>query len=224
FWLLVVGLAVSSVPAVLTLNRGMFLGLAIAMVYIGLRAALLGHGKILLAVVALALVAGTSFMVLPVQERIDQRNSKVASIVDRGNLYLETFDRTLESPLFGYGAPRPSERADQPSAGTQGQIWQVMFSQGFVGLGLFLGWLAFLFVRTIRRIDLVGLVCNTVLLVSFVEVFYYGILGAGLVIVMVVGAVGLREPENSSLALQPPTSPVKTAARSSSMGRWRAGR
>ncbi len=211
FWLLLLALPISFVPAVLTLNRGMFLGLAIAMLYIGIRAALLGHGKILLAVLCLAVVAGTSFVVLPVQERIDQRTAKVESINDRGNLYLETFQRTLESPLFGYGAPRPSERADQPSVGTQGHVWMLMFSHGFVGLGLFLVWLGHLFVRTIRRTDLVGLVCNTLLLVAFVEVFYYGILGAGLVIVMVAGALGLREPENPGFGLQAPELTEKAA-------------
>ena len=217
FWLLALALPLSFVPAVLTLNRGMFLGLGIAMVYIGLRAALLGHGKILLAIIGIAVIAGAAYVVLPVQERIDQRTSKVESIDDRGNLYVETFDRTMESPLFGYGAPRPSEREDQPSAGTQGQVWMVMFSHGFVGLGLFLGWLAFLFIRTIRRTDLVGLVCNTLLLVAFVEVFYYGILGAGLVIVMVIGALGLREPESSGFGFGPAVTPVEKRA-----GRWKA--
>ncbi|WP_207345974.1 O-antigen ligase family protein [Arthrobacter sp. E3] len=211
FWLLMLALPISFVPAVLTLNRGMFLGLGIAMLYIGIRAALLGHGKILLAILGIALVAGTSFVVLPVQERIDQRTAKVESIDDRGNLYLETFERTLESPLFGYGAPRPSEREGQPSVGTQGHVWMLMFSHGFVGLGLFLVWLGHLFVRTIKRTDLVGLVCNTLLLVAFVEVFYYGILGAGLVIVMVAGALGLREPENTGFGLQVAELPVKAA-------------
>ncbi len=201
FWLLGLALVLSAIPAVLTLNRGMFLGLGVAMLYIGIRAALLGRGKMMLAIVGIALVAGTSYLVLPVQERIDQRTAKVESIDDRGNLYLETFNRTLESPLLGYGAPRPSERAGQPSVGTQGQVWMVMFSHGFVGLGLFLGWLALLFARTLRRTDLVGLVCNALLLVAFVEVFYYGVLGAGLVIVMVAGALGLREPEQAGIGV-----------------------
>lgn len=209
FWLLILALPISFIPAVLTLNRGMFLGLGIAMLYIGIRAALLGHGKVLLAIVGIALVAGTSYMVLPVQERLDQRTAKVESIDDRGNLYVETFDRTLESPLFGYGAPRPSEREDQPSVGTQGHVWMVLFSHGFVGLGLFLGWLGFMFARTIRRTDLVGLVCNTLLLVAFVEVFYYGVLGAGLVIIMIAGALGMREPENTGFGFQAAPTPVK---------------
>ncbi|MDJ0356118.1 O-antigen ligase family protein [Paenarthrobacter sp. PH39-S1] len=204
FWLLVLALPISFVPAFLTLNRGMFLGLGVALVYIGIRAALQGHGKIIMAIIGITAIAGIAVNVLPVQERLDQRTAKVESIVDRGNLYVETFDRTLESPVFGYGAPRPSERAGQPSVGTQGQIWMVMFSHGFVGLGLFLGWLVMLFLKTMRRTDVVGLVCNTIILVSLVEVFYYGILGAGLVIVMVAGALALRNDPAGQVAAQFP--------------------
>lgn len=192
FWLIVLALPVSFIPAFLTLNRGMFLGLGIALVYVAIRAALHGHGRILLTAVGIAAVAGITVTVLPVQERLQERTSRVESIDDRGNLYLETFDRTLESPVFGHGAPRPSEREGQPSAGTQGQVWNVLFSHGFVGLGVFLSWFVWLFIKTFRRRDMVGLVCNTLILVSFIEVFYYGILGAGLVVVMVAGALALR--------------------------------
>ncbi len=193
FWPLVLALPISFIPAFLTLNRGMFLGLGVALVYVGIRAAMQGHGRIIMAVIGIAAIAAIAVQVLPVQERLDQRTAKVESIDDRSNLYIETWDRTLESPVFGYGAPRPSERQGQPSAGTQGQIWLVMFSHGIVGLALFLGSLLMLFLKTIRRTDVVGLVCNTIILVSLVEVFYYGILGAGLVIVMVAGALALRD-------------------------------
>jgi hypothetical protein len=192
FWWLAAALPISFIPAFLTLNRGMFLGLGVAVLYLGFRAALLGRAKIVGAILALSVVAGVAVVQLPVLERLEQRTSRVESIDDRGNLYRETFNRTLESPVFGYGAPRPSERAGQPSAGTQGHVWLVMFSHGFIGLGLFLTWLTVVFFQTIRRTDLVGLACNTLLLVGLVEVFYYGVLGAGLVIIMVIAAVGTR--------------------------------
>ena len=192
FWWLLAALPVSFIPAFLTLNRGMFLGLGVALLYVAIRAALAGHGRIIMALIGIAAVAGIALTQLPVQERLDQRTAKVESIDDRGNLYQETFDRTLASPILGYGAPRPSERADQPSVGTQGHVWMVMFSHGFVGLGLFLGWMVLIFVKTIRRTDIAGLVSNTLILVSLVEVFYYGVLGAGLVIVMLAAAVGMR--------------------------------
>jgi hypothetical protein len=192
FWWLMAALPLSFIPAFLTLNRGMFLGLGVALLYVGLRAALLGRARIVGTLLALSIVAGVAVVQLPVLERLEQRTSSSSSIEDRGQLYQETFQRSLESPLFGYGAPRPSERPGQPSAGTQGHVWLVLFSHGFVGLGLFLAWLVHAFLRTLRRTDLVGLVCNTVLLVGLVEIFYYGLLGAGLVILMVVAAVGLR--------------------------------
>ncbi|WP_159802388.1 O-antigen ligase family protein [Arthrobacter zhaoguopingii] len=192
FWWLVAALPISFIPAFLTLNRGMFLGLGIALLYLGFRAALLGRTRVIGSILALSVVAGVALVQLPVIERLEQRTSRVSSIDDRGELYQETFRRTLESPVFGYGAPRPSERSGQPSAGTQGHVWLVLFSHGFVGLGLFLAWLVHAFLSTLRRTDLVGLVCNTLLLVGLVEIFYYGILGSGLVILMVIAAVGLR--------------------------------
>lgn len=196
FWFLLAALPISFIPAFLTLNRGMFLGLGVAVAYIAFRAVLLGHGRILLSIIGITALAGIALTQLPIQERLDQRTSKVESIDDRANLYAETLTRTLESPIFGYGAPRPSEREDQPSVGTQGHIWMVLFSHGFVGVGLFLGWLVTAFLQTIRRKDTVGLVCNTVLLVALVEVFYYGILGTGLVIIMLAAALALRKPES----------------------------
>lgn len=208
FWLLLAALPLSFIPAFLTLNRGMFLGLGVALVYVTLRAVLMGHGRIVLAVAAIAAIAGIAVTQLPVQARLEQRNSKVQTITDRSTLYQETFDRTLESPLFGYGAPRPSETTNLPSAGTQGQVWLVMFAHGFVGLGLFLGWLVLLFVRTVRRTDMVGLVCNTLILVALVEVFYYGMLGAGLVIIMAAGGLGMRRPEPGLEPGVPPADPA----------------
>lgn len=205
FWLIVTALPISFVPAFLTLNRGMFLGLGVALVYVAVRSALHGHGKILMTAVGIAAIAAMAVTVLPVQERLAERTSRVESIDDRGNLYVETLDRTMESPVFGHGAPRPSERDRQPSVGTQGHVWMVLFSHGFVGVGLFLSWLAWLFVKTFRRRDMVGLVCNTLILVSFIEIFYYGILGAGLVIVMVAGALALRnDPAHSASLSRPP--------------------
>ncbi len=198
FWFLVLILPVSFVPAFLTLNRGMFLGLGVALIYVAVRAALAGNTRIILSVAAIAIAAGIAVSALPVMERLDQRTENVSSIETRADLYVETFERTLESPVFGYGAPRPSENPGAPSAGTQGHVWIVMFSHGFPGLALFMGWLLWLFLKTIRRRDLVGLVCNTVILISLVEVFYYGVLGAGLVIIMTAGALGLREQESQS--------------------------
>jgi len=200
FWYLLPIVPLSFVPAFLTLNRGMFLGLALALAYVLLRSLIGGNARALAAVAALALAAGGAWATLPVAERLDHRVEVSSSTTDRAALYVEAVERTLQQPVFGYGAPRPSVTAGAPSVGTQGQFWMVMFSHGIPGVVLFMGWLVFAYVRTLRARDPVGLACNTVLLVTLVESLYYGIMTTGLMVAMLAAAVALRPPENAEPA------------------------
>ncbi|GAB3406194.1 hypothetical protein GCM10027515_20480 [Schumannella luteola] len=192
FWLVLVLIPLSLVPAFLTLNRGMFLGLGVAALYIAVRAALRRDGRLLAGLAGLAVLVGAAVLVLPVQERLTERLDTSSTTVDRANLYLETVERTLESPVFGYGAPRPSETDGAPSVGTQGQIWNVMFSHGLPAAALFLAWLVFLVWRTRHARGAIGIAGHAILLVLLVEVFYYGVLVPGLAIGMIVGALLIR--------------------------------
>jgi O-antigen ligase len=192
FWFVVAAIPVSFVPAFLTLNRGMFLGLGLAVVYVAFRLALAGRTRALLAIGGLAVITVVAVAVLPVQERLSERLDVSTTTEDRASLYLETIDRTLDSPLFGYGAPRPSENDGAPSAGTQGQIWMVLFSHGFPGAFLYLAFFTVAYLRSLRRIDAVGLTCNTVLLLLLVESLYYGVLASGLAIGMIAAGLVLR--------------------------------
>lgn len=192
FWWLLAAIPVSLVPAFLTLNRGMFLGLGLALVYVAVRLFMRGNLKALLGLIGLALVVVVAFATLPIAERLTHRVEASPSTSDRANLYEETFERTLEAPVFGYGAPRPSEKAGAPSAGTQGQLWMVMFSHGFPGAALFMGWLVWAYIRSIRERDPASLALNAVLLVVVVESLYYGIMTAGLAIAMIAAALAMR--------------------------------
>jgi hypothetical protein len=196
-------LTVASVaPAFLTLNRGMFLGLGIAAVVIAVRHAWHGNARALLGVTAVGVLGVVAYQVLSVGDRLDTRLESSGTNESRLTVYEETISRTLASPWFGYGAPRPAETAGVPPAGTQGQVWMVLFSHGFIGLALFLGWFLFLVMRSFRRTDLMGVTYNAVLVVLLVEIFYYGLLVHGLALAMIVAAVALRpaqEPPPTAL-------------------------
>jgi O-antigen ligase len=103
------------------------------------------------------------------------------------------------SPIFGYGAPLPSE--DDPSAnhnvGTHGQIWLVMFSQGIPGLVLYLGWFGVAFWRTRRARDPQELWTHTLILIAVAMMPVYGILGTGLLVLMSAIAVTLRDDDTA---------------------------
>lgn len=212
---LLLGLAIpaSMVPAFLTLNRGMFIGLGVALLYLAVRALLSGNARLVLAVVLAAAVGAGAFLALPVKDRLTDRLEVSSTTEDRANLYREAWERSLESPLLGHGAPRPSLTPGAPSVGTQGQVWLVLFSYGLPALALFLASLALAFVRSTRGRDPILLTFSAVLLVTSVEVFYYGVIGTGMVLPAVAAGVALRPASLLPGVRRRAERPVPTPAR-----------
>lgn len=201
FWLLILAIPLSLIPAFLTLNRGMFIGLAVAAAYLLVRFALAGRLRAVAVLSVIGAIAGIAAVALDVGSKLTDRVETSSSTEDRANLYEETFVRTLQSPLFGYGAPRPSFTDGAPSAGTQGHLWMVMFSHGFPALICFLGALVWMYLATIRAGSTAMLVLHTVQLVILVEVFFYGVLPNGLILTFPAAALAMRELRTS---LSPP--------------------
>jgi len=205
FWLLILAIPLSLIPAFLTLNRGMFIGLAVAAAYLFVRFVLAGRLRAVALLSVIGIIAGIAAVALDVGSKLTDRVETSSSTEDRANLYEETFVRTLHSPLFGYGAPRPSFTDGAPSAGTQGHLWMVMFSHGFPALICFMAALAWMFVATIRGRSTAMLILNTVQLVILVEVFFYGVLPNGLILTFPAAALAIRELRSTALAPPPPT-------------------
>jgi len=109
----------------------------------------------------------------------------------RQTIYREAFDGALQSPIFGHGAPQPSQTLSV-SVGTQGQVWNVMFSYGFVALGLFLGWFVCAMLLSWRAGDQAKLWMHAGLFVCCLTFFYYGYDGIQLTVAMVTAALALR--------------------------------
>ena len=189
--LLLAAVVASTVPAFLTLNRGMFIGLGIAGVYMAFRGVMAGNPRILIGIAAAGVVALVAFASVPAGDRLDERLETSSTTDDRASLYTESIARSLESPVFGYGAPRPS--ADNlPSVGTHGQVWTVMFSHGIPALILFVVWILVAWHQTAHHRSGVGLAINASLVVVSVEMFYYGFVGMALFLVMIGAAAAWR--------------------------------
>ncbi|WP_427870485.1 O-antigen ligase family protein [Leucobacter luti] len=189
---LLIAFPVSFVPAAFSLNRGMLLGLGVAGAYLLLRFALAGRAREVRALGGVGIVGFVAVFLLDLPERLSARTEVSASTTTRSNLYLEAWERTLQSPLFGYGAPRPSQVAE-PAVGTQGQVWMVMFSHGLPALACFLLALVWLVLATARWRGPHVLVLHTIQLVTLVESFFYGLLPHGLIVSFIAGAAALRE-------------------------------
>lgn len=196
-------LVAASVPAAATLNRGMYLAVGIGLTYGALRLAQRRRFGALLAVVgggaAAVVVAVSSGVASSLQERLEYSSTTD----DRMGLYVEAVRGALASPLLGHGAPQPSE-VYVVSVGTQGQVWNVLFSYGFPGLLLFGGWFAVAAWASRRWADAAGLWLHTTLVVALVTTGYYGYDGVQLAVVMAVAATVLR-PRGQGLPEPPPT-------------------
>jgi polysaccharide biosynthesis protein PslJ len=191
-------IAAGLVPFVLSLNRGAWVAVCLGLVYAASRSLLRrgGLSKILRIAVPVVLVVG-AITLTPLMGVIDARIAHGHS--DEGRLAgdQEATRRVWASPIFGYGAPLPSE--DNVSAnhnvGTHGQIWLVMFSQGIPGLALYLGWFVVAFWRTRRARDPLELWTHTLILIAVAMMPVYGILGTGLLVLMSAIAVTLRDDD-----------------------------
>ncbi|WOF22637.1 O-antigen ligase family protein [Microbacterium betulae] len=205
FLALLAAVPVSFVPAFLTLNRGMFIGLGIAALYGGTLLLASGRARAVAGLAAASVAALGAASALGVWDRLLGRVESSSSTEDRANLYEETLTRTLRSPLFGYGAPRPSWTEGAPSAGTQGHVWTVMFSHGLPALALFLGALLWLVWATGRARTPGTIAVHVIQVVLLVEVFYYGVLPHGLMLALLPAAAIL--PHDSVHAVHPSGTP-----------------
>jgi len=188
------GIALASVvPVVFSLDRGLWISLGLGLVYAAVRLALAGRGKSLLAFTAAGLALGALLAATPLAGVVVDRAHKGHSDAGRASLYTQAISITAQSPVFGYGAPQPSIAGpDEPSVGTHGQFWLVLVSQGVPGAVLFLSWYAYMFLRTGRRRDPLGLWCHIVVVIAVIQVPFYEQLPAPLSITMIAAALALR--------------------------------
>ncbi len=189
--LLALLLAAAAVPAAATLNRGMFVALGFGVLYGSVRLALRGRPAALVATGLVGAAGALAGQLTGTFDGLQERLYYSGTNVGRSTIYREAFEGTLESPLLGHGAPRPSALLNI-SIGTQGQVWNVMFSYGFPALAVFVGWFA-VAAWLSRRASAPGEVwLHTVLVVGLLTFVYYGYDGPQLGVLMTVAAVLLR--------------------------------
>ena len=189
--LIVIGLGVMLAPAAASSNRGMFAALGLAAAYIVVRMVVRDRAAPMIAIAALGGAGAAVLIANGLIAQVAERQQYGQSIGVRLDLYRETFERTLHSPILGYGAPRPSA-VQEISVGTQGYVWMLMFSFGFVGLALFVSFLWGATLRSWSSPGDVDLVLHSVLVVASVIVVFYGLDVMQLLTIMLVAAVLLR--------------------------------
>lgn len=189
-WLMVGGvLAVP--PAVASTNRGLYLGIIVGVGYVVVRLLLRGRWLAFLWVCILSSAVLFLLSVSGALQAILERQEVVNTTEGRAVLYAETFERSLESPILGYGAPRPSF-STEITAGTQGALWNALFCFGFVGLALFLWFLIGAALRTASAPNTAALWAHTSIVCMVAVSAFYGLDSQMLTIGLVIGLL-LRE-------------------------------
>lgn len=220
-WITLIVILGSVIPALSTLNRGMFIGLGVVALWVLLQTVRRGQLFIAALTVSATAIAGLVWLISPLGVALLNRVETSYSLVDRQSLYTDTFDAVLQSPLFGYGSPRPAEQPWLPSLGTQGQLWTVLYSHGFIGAALFIGFLVAACAVVLRRRDVVGAVLGGIVLATAVETVFYGMM-TGIMVSLVVVALAMRSDTVISSGDRPGMTARPTSTSRLRGGMWSA--
>lgn len=183
-------------PILVSVNRGLWISLIVALAYFAARKALRGKLGPFLVLIGALIVVGAALIFSPAGELVgDKLDNSSRSNESRSSLYGLAYEGALESPLVGNGAPERVEGADptMPPVGTHGMLWYLMFVHGFVGLGLFLAWLGSEVLRSGRVRTADGWWTHLALVIGLVQVPFYGLLPQ---VVLLGIAAGLSHRED----------------------------
>jgi O-antigen ligase len=192
------------VPAVYSLNRGLWLACAIGIVYVAFRLAVRGRTRAVRGILAALALAALLFVATPLGTVFSKRLHHQKSNDIRTSLTVAAIKGALTSPIIGYGTDRQLQGATQSIAigksasctqcgnfgiGSNGQLWLMLFAQGFPGAAFYMLFFLVVFFRSWRDYSAIGTACTLILLVSFLFDSAYSGDGATLAIYMI--AAGL---------------------------------
>ena len=184
-------LAVALVPVVYSLNRGLWIGLAVMAVAVAVRLAWRGRFAALGAVAVLATALAATLAVSPLGDLVTQRLDHGKSNGVRTYLTDKAVTGALASPVIGYGSTRNTlggrqsiavgESPDCPRCGNftiggNGQLWQLLYAHGIAGTAGYLGFFGYGLWRFRRDVTPVGLAASAAVLGTFVAMFWYNAL------------------------------------------------
>ena len=183
-------------PITFSLNRGLWLSLVLAAVYAAARLAVNGRGRALQALLAAVLVGGVIFVSSPLYDTLLLRVETPHSNDRRAGTAQTVASVTAQgSPLVGYGTTRTmqgsfnslaggeTEQCHQcaaPPLGTQGFMWRLILTTGFMGTILCLAFFAVQFLHRARGPSPLDVTGCTVLLIAVLCFLFYDSLGSAM--------------------------------------------
>lgn len=221
-WLAALFVVAALVPAVYSLNRGLWIGLVVSAGYVVVRSLLEGRIGALLVTAVAGVVLGVAVVSSPLSSVFDQRLENGDS--DRIRIF--TTQQTLEiahvSPLLGFGSTRAARgsaqsiaigetptcsRCGNPTLGSNGQIWANLVGQGLIGVVAYSGFFLYGAWRFRKDRSTIGHAGVLVLLLGVLFQFYYNSLAAPLCFYL-LSLVLLARNEDAQRAAATPRAPL----------------
>jgi hypothetical protein len=181
-------LAVAAIPIIYSLNRGVWIGLGLSLVFLAFHLARRGRLKLIGGLLAIGALAGVLFTVTPLKTVVDARLSHGQSNTIRQNLNGAAFDAALRSPIVGWGTTRSvlgspdsiaigktssCQTCGNAPIGSTGELWNTLIDNGFVGVLLFYGFIVLVGFRYRHDRTPEGMAARLILyLAPFYAVFY----------------------------------------------------
>jgi hypothetical protein len=145
-------MAIAFVPVVYSLDRGLWVGIGLSIVYLAVRFAAKGKLALLAGLCAVLALVAIVVVASPLQDLVSQRLSHGKSNAVRASLSGLAWDGALSSPFIGYGDTRHQQGSTNsisvgktlkcPSCGSRdiggnGQLWMLLISEGILGAALY---------------------------------------------------------------------------------------
>jgi hypothetical protein len=229
---LVLVAAVGMVPAIYSLNRGLWLAIGLSGGYIAIRMAMRQRFSGLLALGAVTALVAVALAATPLQGIVSGRLDNGRSNDIRASLLDLTIKLTNESPVIGYGSTRVREGGTvsiaigktsscpfcgNASVGSTGQLWQSMMTSGYIGAGLYVAFFLYLMWRYRRDVSPIGVGGTLVMGLAPFFALFYGAFSSPLVFYFLIAALLWRNELDrlapSGPAPPPGTAPLPGAAR-----------
>ncbi len=181
------------IPIVISVNRGLWLTLLIAVGYGAVMLASRGDIKYFKGLVGLGAAIAVVLLLTPLGGLVSGRIANGHSDEGRMTLYGQVIDQIQDSPWVGYGAPRVNEeRPNLPAVGTHGQFWTVLYSHGIPGALLYVSFSLGLAWRTLKGQDRVGVWIHVTTALVPILMWFYELINQPIFLVFVAGAIALR--------------------------------
>ena len=202
--LAVLCLAVSIVPAVFSLNRGLWIGLGVLVVYVACRYVLLGKLWMIAAVAVAGAALGVALIASPLGDVVSARLDNGKSNGVRTFLVDRALDGVVHSPVIGYGSTRTTiggrnsitvgesascERCGNFTVGGNGQLWQLLYAHGAAGTAGYLGFFAYGLWRFRRDRSAIGIAASAAIVTSFSAMLWYNSLATPLAFMVLAYAL-----------------------------------